>query len=239
MTPRASSRDRSPAPRHRDDGLAAKSRIQTAALKLFRDKGFDRTTMRDVARRARVSLGLAYHYFPSKEALVLAYYSARQREHAATVAPLLPAAATLAERVRIVLETKQRLLDGDRDLLVALTRVVLDPTSPLSAFAEETRTVREESVAIFRTAVDHPDVPASMRDLLATALWAAHMGTLIRFVNDDSEGHRETYRLIDAIVQVFPALVSLLGSPMLAPLEQSIRTRLESLGLVLLGDGVR
>jgi len=233
MTPRARAR---PVARHRDDGLAARSRIQAVALRLFRDKGFDRTTMRDVARRAKVSLGLAYHYFPSKEAFVQAYYVARQDEHAAVVGRELPGVPALADRIRLVLESKQALLAGDRDLLVALTRVLLDPTSPLSAFAPETRPLRDQAVAIFRSALDHPDVPESLRDALATLLWAAHMGVMLRFVYDESPAHRETGRAIDAIVETFPTLVALLSSPMLQPLQEGLVERMRSLGLVLGAD---
>jgi AcrR family transcriptional regulator len=40
------------------------------ALPLFREQGFDATTMRDVAARSGLSLGSAYYYFKSKEAIV-------------------------------------------------------------------------------------------------------------------------------------------------------------------------
>ena len=53
-------------------GEETRDRIYNAALTLFRQRGFDATTMRDVAGAADMSLGAAYHYFPSKDALVLA-----------------------------------------------------------------------------------------------------------------------------------------------------------------------
>jgi AcrR family transcriptional regulator len=37
---------------------------------LFREQGFEQTTMRDVAARVGVSLGAAYYYFASKDAIV-------------------------------------------------------------------------------------------------------------------------------------------------------------------------
>src|SRR6266850_2650368 len=42
--------------------------ILETALALFRERGFEDTTMRDVAARAGLSLGSAYYYFKSKEA---------------------------------------------------------------------------------------------------------------------------------------------------------------------------
>src|SRR5262249_37048447 len=38
-----------------------------AALKLFRRRGFDETTMRDIAEATNMSLGASYYYFESKE----------------------------------------------------------------------------------------------------------------------------------------------------------------------------
>ena len=56
-------------------GADTQARIFDAALALFRTRGFEATTMRDVAEAAELSLGAAYHYFSSKEAIVLAYYT--------------------------------------------------------------------------------------------------------------------------------------------------------------------
>ena len=44
--------------------------ILETALSLFREKGFEDTTIRDIAAEADLSLGAAYYYFPSKEAIV-------------------------------------------------------------------------------------------------------------------------------------------------------------------------
>src|SRR6267154_2884607 len=57
--------------------------ILDTALTLFRERGFEDTTMRDIAGRAGLSLGAAYYYFNSKEAIVGAYYDYVQHEHLA------------------------------------------------------------------------------------------------------------------------------------------------------------
>ena len=43
-------------------------------MRLIAERGYDATTLRDVAERAGVSAGLLYRYFPSKRAVVLALY---------------------------------------------------------------------------------------------------------------------------------------------------------------------
>lgn len=51
-----------------------KERIFKTAVKLFRDKGFDATTIDDITERADVAKGTFFNYFPRKEA-VLGYLS--------------------------------------------------------------------------------------------------------------------------------------------------------------------
>ncbi|MFT5258862.1 MAG: AcrR family transcriptional regulator [Saprospiraceae bacterium] len=45
--------------------------IVNTAIECFADKGFHQTSIRDIAQRAKVSLGNLYNYFDSKEALIL------------------------------------------------------------------------------------------------------------------------------------------------------------------------
>src|SRR3989442_1605138 len=63
-----------------------RERILDAALKLFRERGFDQTTMRDIAAAAGVATGAAYYYFRSKEELVMAFY-VRTAEEARDIIP--------------------------------------------------------------------------------------------------------------------------------------------------------
>jgi AcrR family transcriptional regulator len=49
---------------------AAKARILRAAKKLFAQRGYDRTTMLEIVKEAKTSIGNAYFYFSNKEALL-------------------------------------------------------------------------------------------------------------------------------------------------------------------------
>ena len=44
-----------------------KQKILEAALSMFRDRGFEESTIREIAKQAGVATGLAYYYFPKKE----------------------------------------------------------------------------------------------------------------------------------------------------------------------------
>src|SRR3954467_5325632 len=50
---------------------AVRGRILNAALALFQSKGFDATTTKAIARKARVAEGTVFNYFPTKEDIAL------------------------------------------------------------------------------------------------------------------------------------------------------------------------
>src|SRR5438874_827334 len=50
-----------------DKGELTRNTILATALQFFRDRGFEATTMRDIANQAGVSLRAAYYYFDSKD----------------------------------------------------------------------------------------------------------------------------------------------------------------------------
>lgn len=59
-------------PSYRED---AKKRIIHAASEVFKEKGYYRSTMDDIANRLGISKGAIYQYFDSKESLLAAVYS--------------------------------------------------------------------------------------------------------------------------------------------------------------------
>src|ERR671912_1566139 len=58
-----------------------KERIVAAALTLFRVKGFEATTTKAIAKKARVAEGTVFNYFPTKEDIAL-HFLEQEVEHA-------------------------------------------------------------------------------------------------------------------------------------------------------------
>ena len=50
-------------------------KVFEVSLQLFAQKGYGNTTIRDIAKAADISIGLLFHYFPSKQALLQAHLS--------------------------------------------------------------------------------------------------------------------------------------------------------------------
>jgi AcrR family transcriptional regulator len=71
----------------RRDAAATKAALLSAAAELFIERGFDRTTVRDIAARAGANQALLFRYFGSKEALFRAAMTNHGRQFLADTAP--------------------------------------------------------------------------------------------------------------------------------------------------------
>ncbi len=216
-------------------GEAAREQILEQALRLFRERGFEETTMRDVAGQAGVALGLAYYYFPSKEALVAAYYEQVQTRHAALLEKELPRASMLAARLSIVLHTKIDILQNDRKLLGALFRYTGYPDHPLSFLGKGTERLRAECMELFRRVIEPERLPRDLAELLPMLLWAMHMGLLLFFLYDSSARSQRTHKLIDNSVGLVVRLLGLAKFPLMRPVRKQVLAVLQDTGLKFTG----
>ena len=199
-----------------------RERILDAALRLFRDKGFDETTMRDVAAEAGVATGGAYYYFRSKEELVMALY-ARTSDDARTLMPAaLAQSRDLKKRLRAVVDTKFEQFKDHRRLLGALVRIGMDPKHPLSPFAKETEPMRLESIGYFRDALAGTKVPKDLEEFLPGLFWFYQLGLILFWIYDESPGQRKTVRLTDATLDIAVRLIRLSSLPLMAPLRKRV-----------------
>jgi AcrR family transcriptional regulator len=71
----------------RRDSAATRQAFLDAASAVFAERGFDRTTVREIARRAEANQALLFRYFGSKEAIFEEVVAQRGREQLRASAP--------------------------------------------------------------------------------------------------------------------------------------------------------
>jgi AcrR family transcriptional regulator len=206
--------------------------ILDKALALFRDRGFEHTTIRDIAGRAGLSLGAAYYYFNSKEAIVGAYYDYVQQEHLRRAREAFAQGGDLRARLRAALHTKIDIMQHDQRLLRALFRYGGDPDHPLSWFGPATREQRRLSVGVFAEALAGERLPDDVREVAPTVMWTLHMGVLLYFVYDSSASQIRTRRLIDAAVDFVVDAKRLATLPLMRPVRRRVMNILRDAGLL-------
>ena len=201
-----------------------RERILDAALTLFRERGFDETTMRDIAASAGVATGAAYYYFRSKEELVMAFYVRTNEEARDLIPPQIARTRDLGKRIRAVIETKLEQFAEHRRLMVALVRIGIDPKHPLSPFGSETKSMRDESIEFFRLAIadSKPAIPKDLVADLPQLLWLYQMGLILFWIFDESRGERRTRALLDGTLDIVVRLIQISSLPMMGPLRKRL-----------------
>jgi AcrR family transcriptional regulator len=206
-----------------DKGQQTRAAILEAALEMFRERGYEQTTMRAIADRAGVALGNAYYYFHSKEHLIQAFYGRTHQEHLTASEAVLVKERDLKARLFGVMRTKIETVEPYHQFAGKLFKTAADPHSPLNPFSEESDAVRQESIAVFAEVVtgSNTKVPKDLMADLPYMLWLYHMGIILFWIHDSSLRRARTYRLLSLTVDMFVKLIGVASNPLMRPLRRS------------------
>jgi AcrR family transcriptional regulator len=198
-------------------GETSRAAILATALDLFQERGYEATTMRAIAERAGVSLGSSYHYFPSKEHLVLEFYRHTHELHAAAIAPLLARETDLSARLRGTMRAVVVTCEPFHAVAGSIFSTVANPQSPLNPFGAAARPLREQVVALYAEVVRGSDarIPADIAELLPLTLWLYQMAILYFWIFDRSPGRLRTLEVIDETTDLIVKLLGLANLPVL------------------------
>ena len=214
-------------------GERTKQRIVAAALELFREHGYDATTMRAIAEAAGVSLGNAYHYFASKELLLQAFYHEVHVAHLAAAAPVLAKERTLRGRLLSVMLAKLDVIEPYHRFSALMFKTAADPASPLNPFNEATAGAAREGEELFAEVLagSSTSVPRELAAELPRLLWTYSMGVLLYWIHDRSKGRAKTRRLIERSVDLVTASIKLASNPLLRPFQRQVLALVRDLRL--------
>ncbi|MFF5361326.1 TetR family transcriptional regulator [Streptomyces scabiei] len=198
--------------------------ILETALRLFQERGYDKTTMRAIAKEAGVSVGNAYYYFAGKEHLIQGFYDRIGAEHLVAVRPVLEREKDLEARIAGVLTAWLDVAEPYHEFAAQFFKNAADPQSPLSPFSPESEGPREESIAIHREVLagSRAKVPDELRESLPELMWLSLMGLVLYWVFDRSEGRARSYRLAERGARLTARGVSLARFRALRPLVREV-----------------
>ncbi|MFI9565501.1 TetR/AcrR family transcriptional regulator [Streptomyces rishiriensis] len=191
-----------PPPPSREGAPASKSEqtralILETAMRLFQERGYDRTTMRAIAQEAGVSVGNAYYYFAGKEHLIQGFYDRLAAEHREAVRDILARETSLEARLAGVLRTWLDVARPYHEFAVQFFKNAADPDSPLSPFSAESEPARVQAIAVHREVLagSKAKVPEELREVLPELMWLSQMGLVMYWIYDRTEGRERSYRL--------------------------------------------
>jgi AcrR family transcriptional regulator len=180
---------------------ATRQRILEVAQELFRTKGFEATTTRDIAQAAEIATGTLFNYFATKEAIVteLAAESiVRTRGHVDTQAA---ETETLEEALFALIAGELRQLRPFRKYIAPMLETAFCPLAAAerNAPGEELRRQHLEAAAKLARRF-------GFRELSIVALqlyWTLYTGVLAFWATDKSPKQEDTLALLDESVAMF------------------------------------
>jgi AcrR family transcriptional regulator len=187
-------------------------RIQEAARSLFRDKGYDETTMREVAGTAGVSLGTLFSYAHDKRDLLFLVISDSLERKNADIFGAIPAGKPLLDQLLFVFRGFYEYFGAEPQL----SRLVLREMVFFSEGPHATRLQSERAVMLARFG-------KMVRD-------AQKRGELRTF--SGTKGHR---KIGDLIFAIYSAHVRDWLREPVAPLESGLRDLHDALTLLFEG----
>ncbi|WP_329565243.1 TetR/AcrR family transcriptional regulator [Kitasatospora sp. NBC_01266] len=187
--------------------------ILETAMRLFQERGYDKTTMRAIAAEAGVSVGNAYYYFEGKEFLIQGFYDRMTHEHALDARARLAGQSDFAQRLRIALESWVDCAAPYHEFAAQFFRTAADPDSALSPFSNESHPARATAVELFREVLDGsdlgPKVDPELDELLPDLLWLHLMVVVLYWVFDRTEDTERTRAFVRRCSPLVARIVTL------------------------------
>ena len=182
-----------------------KERLYEAALTLFRQQGYEHTTVDQITRQAGLAKGTFFNYFPTKDA-VLRYMGAREVGRlGATTLGTNGSSSSISKLKRLVAALATS-FEQDRDLVGLIFRRGISVTDLMAGDAGGF-SLQPTATLLIRQAQRQGEVNAELApDTLAAALDALYLQQLIRWCEAG-----KVYPLVERLTGVVDLL--LCGTP--------------------------
>lgn len=185
-------------------GAASRDRLYSTAIQSIAARGYEASTLREIANEAGVSVGLLYRYFPSKQAVVLALYDELSSEYAERTVEILT--GRWRDRFVFAVKTSLEILEPHRVALRALTPMLVgDPEQGIFSSGTAFSRIRVQRV-FERVVTDASDAPKQpLAEALGRLLYLVHLAVLLWWLLDKSPRQRATNTLMALTQQILPA----------------------------------
>jgi AcrR family transcriptional regulator len=183
-----------------------KERILKAALRLFREKGLDKTTTKQISEQAGIAEGTLFNYFKTKEDLALYFF---QKETENLIAWFRGdkrlQKVPLPEKLFAIIHRQLEYIEPYEDFIGAVFCRALQPTSALSPLSFESQELRLKYLRFIRDilakAEETGEIPR-VGDLGAYAVGLFYLGIVTHWLQDVSRGKQKTLALLDRALNI-------------------------------------
>jgi AcrR family transcriptional regulator len=189
---------------------ATEERIVRAALELFERQGFQETTTKAIAQRAKVAEGTVFNYFRTKEEIAV-HFLEREVDHAIEMVRSSRRLrnAPLEEKLFALVQSQMEYLAPYERFIGEAFVQALRPASMVAGGARSWA-LRRRYVAFIGELIDEamPDRrPSGLTWLAPQAFWLFYMALLLYWLSDSSPGKESTLAFLDRSLRIGVAVL--------------------------------
>jgi AcrR family transcriptional regulator len=170
----------------RSDGLEARNRLLDAALDLFAEQGFAKTSIREIAQAAQANVASISYYFGDKAGLYRAVFSDPRLNPPVPPEVLAGADISVEQSVRTLLSTFVEPLKSDqlrqKQHMKLCFREMLEPTGAWQNEIEAS--IAPSHLALTRTLCSHLGVAEADDDIHRLAFTISGLGVMLHVAGD-------------------------------------------------------
>ena len=178
-----------------------KERILKAALQLFKEKGLEGTTTKEISKKSGIAEGTLFNYFKTKEDLALYFF---QKETEDLIqwfrADARLQKAPLPEKLFAIFHRQLEYIEPYEDFIGAVFCRSLQPTSTLSPLSFESQELRLKYLRFIREilaeAEEKEEIPR-VGGLGSYVVGLTYLGIVAYWLQDGSRRKQKTLALLD------------------------------------------
>ncbi len=178
-----------------------KERILAAALALFREKGLDETTTKEISQKAGIAEGTLFNYFATKEDLALFFFQKETNDLVEWYGKQAELhRAPLPEKLFAIIHRQLEYVAPYEDFIGAVFFRSLQPHSKLSPLSLESQELRLKYLRFVRGILEQAEKKEEIPrvgDLGAYAVGLFYIGIVLHWLHDTSRRKQKTVALLD------------------------------------------
>ena len=178
-----------------------KEKILEAALSLFREKGLDGTTTKEISQKAGIAEGTLFNYFATKEDLALFFFQKETHDLVEWYEKQTELhRAPLPEKLFAIIHRQLEYVAPYEDFIGAVFFRSLQPQSKLSPLSLESQELRLKYLRFLRDVLEQAEKKKEIPrvgDLGAYAVGLFYIGIFMHWLHDTSRRKQKTLALLD------------------------------------------
>jgi AcrR family transcriptional regulator len=181
-----------------------RTRILEVAERLFRDKGFDEATIRDIAHEAALATGTLFNYYRSKEEVAAALVHQAAAKARRSFLRKRREGAGLAEDLFLQIAAQLRAWKPLRKFIRPVIEIALSPPGAAGG-GEASAALRSEHAEAVAAILNDHHVDAERWTMAGPIYWALYVGVMSFWAGDGSPKQEDSLAMLDRSMNMFVA----------------------------------